>query len=165
MGARIALEALLYKNAPFLSLTCLCPTLEVADRESRIKEETLWKEMLIKSTIKDFVNYWYKNPLFTGFTIPKQRYRQNKGDLLNVLDEYSILKMPPLVEKLASTSITVKFIYKKDDKKALPIKNYPHLYFIDATSHAIHIENPHSCSLLLKQFMKATHFKHEHLLT
>jgi len=153
MGARIALEALFYNNAPFLSLTCLCPTLEVNDREKRMKEETLWKETLSKRTTKDFINYWYKNPIFAGFTIPKHRYKQNKADLLKVMEEYSILKMPPLLEKLASTSRRVGFIYKKNDPKASPLNNYPHLYFIDATSHAIHIENSNECSSHIKSIL------------
>ena len=153
MGARIALEALLYKNAPFLSLTCLCPTLEVNDRENRIKEETLWKETLSKSTTKTFINYWYKNPIFADFTIPKHRYKQNKADLLKVMEEYSILKMPPLAEKLKSSSTRVGFIYKKNDPKASPLNKYPHLYFIDATSHAIHIENSNECSSYIKSIL------------
>jgi hypothetical protein len=143
MGARIALEALLYNKAPFLSLTCISTTLEILDRKNRIKQENEWIEKLSSCSIEEFILYWYSQPIFNGFIPPKRRYKQNKQDLIKVLKDYSSLNSPPFLEKIAGSKTPIHFLYKENDPKAKgydpPLKN---THFIQGKSHPIHLENP-----------------------
>jgi pimeloyl-ACP methyl ester carboxylesterase len=144
MGGRLALEALLYYKAPFLSLTLLSTTTFCINIEERIKKERGWIEALKTLSIKDFVKLWYSQELFNGFTPPLSRFIQNKENLLNILEEYSITKGPCLI---TNRKKGITYIFKEDDPKG---KNLPNTHFVKARSHAIHLECPQQIIQILK---------------
>lgn len=152
MGGRIALEALILHNAPFLSLTCLSTTLAIDDIKKRQLKEKTWIYNLKNMDLKQFINYWYSQALFTGFKPPPERYIQNKTDLINILQQYSTLHCPPLVNKIQSCKSPIQFVYKENDPKARYLSGYKNLYFVKSKSHCIHLENPKSCIKIIKQY-------------
>lgn len=152
MGARLALEAL-DQGAPFLSLTCLSTTLEVPDREKRILQEQEWIASLQNGSLKSFIDKWYQSPLFDSFTPPQRRYEQNKEDLIQVLQNYSILTSPCFKKIICQQKLPLSFLYREKDKKAAPLKGYKNLYFVPAKSHAIHLENPHKTTKIIKNIL------------
>lgn len=147
MGARLALEALLYHGASFKSLTCLSATLTVGNLKERKDLEQKWISDLSSLPLETFIKGWYKQKIFLGFSPPSRRFSQNKENLLKVLNDYSILKMPPLIEKLPACKTPISFIYKEKDPKARPLKGLAGISFIKAKTHAIHLENPRDCCL------------------
>ena len=153
MGGRLALEAMLYYDAPFLSLTCLSTSLTVLDRKKRIKQEQAWIQKLEESTIEEFIDYWYRQKIFSGFLWPSRRYIQNKEGLLHCLNEFSILKSPPLTNKILSTNKKIQFLYRDNDPKANPIKNFKNLHYIKSNSHCIHLENKEACITHIHNFL------------
>ena len=155
MGGRIALEALLYHNAPFLSLSCLSTTLENPDRKSRQKQEEQWIKKLSTTSLEEFIKYWYSQPIFNTFTPPKRRFKQNKENLLKVLKNYSSLKSPPFIEKIKLCKTPLFFLYRTNDPKAIPIQQLPNTHFIEASSHCIHLENPSACAKTLESIYSA----------
>ena len=146
MGGRLALESLLYYKARFLSLTLLSTSISFENMTERLKKEGVWIEVLNRLSIEDFIKYWYNQTLFEGFTPPPSRLKQNKDDLIKVLEEYSITKMPCLKKH---TDTLVHYIYRKGDEKGESLKN---AHFIEAKSHAIHLEK----AALIKAFLQAT---------
>lgn len=150
MGGRLALEALLYHNAPFLSLTCLSTTLEIPDRKSRIEKENEWIEKLSTSSIEEFIDYWYSASIFKGFTPPKRRYNQNKENLIKILNEYSILHSPPFIEKIEKCKTPLHLLYRKNDPKGAKITGLKNTHFINAATHPIHLENPVECGKIIE---------------
>ena len=153
MGARLALEAMLYENASFLSLTCLSATIEVEDRQKRTLQEQTWIQKLEKESIPSFVDSWYQAPLFSSFSPPKVRYKQNGNDLQKVLQHYSILHSPEFKKILFQKQLPIHFVYRKGDKKALPLLDYSQLYFVPAKSHAIHLEAAQSLIPIIKYIL------------
>lgn len=153
MGARLALEALLYYDAPFLSLTCMSTTLEIKCRSQREKQEALWIDRLKKSSIPSFIKYWYNQKIFLSFSIPEKRFDQNKESLLFCLKEFSILNQPLMIEKILKSNKKIQFIYRKNDPKATPLQGRKSLYFINNTSHCIHLEAYDQCKILIENFL------------
>ncbi|MCH9811968.1 hypothetical protein K0U07_04290 [bacterium] len=153
MGARLALEALLYYNAPFLSLTCLSTTLEIEDREKRALQESSWVDSLKSNPLKTFVDDWYNAPLFDTFTPPSKRYSQNPLHLIKVLQDYSTLSSPDFKKIICRKKLPLHFIYREGDKKAAPLKDYQNLYFLNAKSHAIHMEAPSSLANIIRNIL------------
>ena len=145
MGGRLALESLLYYNACFLSLTLLSTTITLEDCDERIKKEGVWIGRLKTLSIEGFIKYWYNQNLFEGFLPPASRFKQNKDDLIKVLEQYSITKMPCLKKH---TDTLVHYIYRKNDHKATELQN---VHFIEAKSHAIHLERADLIKAFLQQ--------------
>ena len=153
MGARLALEALFYYKAPFLSLTCLSTTLEIKSISARKELEEQWMKSLSELPTKAFIDTWYRQEIFKTFTPPKRRYFQNKKDIHQVLSEYSILKSPSFIENIQKTKTPLHFIYRRKDPKAIPLKDYPNIHYVNNSSHSIHLENKDSILSILDNIL------------
>lgn len=151
MGARIALQAMLIHNAPFASLTCLSASLKVEDAALRTSQEETWLNKLESSSIVSFVNYWYKMPIFSGFSFPHYRYMQEKEGLIHCLQQFSILGDEPILDLIHSSN-KLSFIYKKNDPKAASLQDFPNVYYVDSPHHSIHLQSSKECMQLLQSF-------------
>lgn len=153
MGARLCLEALFYYDAPFLSLTCLSPTLVTSSLQQRKELENKWIKELTEGSVESFINNWYKQPIFSGFSPPKERFSQKKEDLIHVLKDYSFSNCPPLLPKIPSCKTPLQFLFRKNDPKAKCLENNKNLHFLNEGSHAIHLEQTSSCIELIYSFI------------
>lgn len=153
MGARLALEALFYYNAPFLSLTCLSSTLEVHNKEHRKEMESRWIDQLNSHSTENFIKQWYRQNIFGDFNIPKRRYTQNKEALIQILEEYSILKAPSFLTDIWYSKTPIHFIFKENDPKADPLKGFQNLHFVPGISHCIHLENKKELLFIIKNIL------------
>ena len=153
MGARLALEALFYHGAPFLSLTCLSATLEIENRERRQLQETKWMDQLKNHSIKDFIDSWYTQKIFAHFTPPKRRYTQDKEALIQILKEYSILNAPSFLPDIFKRGVPIQFIFRENDPKADPLKGFEDVHFVKGSSHCIHLEYRDLISKIVKNIL------------
>ncbi|MCH9621918.1 MAG: 2-succinyl-6-hydroxy-2,4-cyclohexadiene-1-carboxylate synthase [Chlamydiia bacterium] len=157
MGGRIALEALINHNAPFLSLTCLSTTLSIDNLKNRLLLEQSWIDKLKNHSIKEFIDFWYSQNLFKDFNIPPKRYTQKKEDLIKVLQEYSITKSNISINDIQNCKTPIQFIYRKKDPKAFFLQDYSNLTYVNSPNHAIHIESYEEVVSLL-YFSRETKF-------
>jgi pimeloyl-ACP methyl ester carboxylesterase len=153
MGARLALEALFYYGAPFLSLTCLSATLEVENKVWRRLQEVQWIDQLKNNSIEEFINNWYTQKIFDNFKPPKRRYTQNKEALIQILQEYSILNAPSFLPDIFKSKVPIQFIFRNNDPKAIPLKGFSGVYFINGSSHSIHLEYRILTSNVIKKIL------------
>ncbi|PIS00404.1 MAG: hypothetical protein COT84_07635 [Chlamydiae bacterium CG10_big_fil_rev_8_21_14_0_10_35_9] len=111
-------------------------------------------------SFSDFINNWYKNPLFTPFrkhpkftTTVQRRLHNNPDNMLLALKAFSLTKQP--VYK-PSSSLTI-IAGEKDEKycryyESLNIK----FIKIPDAGHAIHIEEPKHLAQTIKEVLHVT---------
>lgn len=130
---------------------------QIHDR--RIQEENICRKLETLS-FGDFINNWYKNPLFTSFrkhpkftTTVQRRLHNNQNNMLLALKAFSLTKQP--VYK-PSSNLTI-IAGEKDDKycryyESLNIK----FIKIQDAGHVIHIEEPKHLAQTIKEVLHVT---------
>ncbi len=136
-----------------------------SERELCWEKDLHWISLLEKGSMKDFLDKWYEQPIFSTLKQDTALFKKIKSrrELLDphqmalFLSKQSLSKKPPISQvKLPSL-----FLYGKEDLK------YAELYSkltssiletccIENASHAIHLENPLDCARVINNWLENT---------
>ena len=140
MGGRIALGS----NLPKIVISGH-PGLQTEEqKEAQVEKENYWIEKLKSVPLKEFLQEWYAQPLFTSLRtnplFPKLLERRLKQDPLKLIDQiqrHSLAQQPFMPQNAYFIHGAYDQAYKELYKKL----NIPS-YEIPKAGHACHIENP-----------------------
>ncbi|MEI8301182.1 MAG: alpha/beta fold hydrolase [Chlamydiota bacterium] len=159
LGGRLSM--LLHQKAPsfFHKIMILSahPGLTPDELPRRILLENHWIKLLEELSLCEFLKKWYKQPLFQTLTsspLILQRSQGNKKAFLNIMDALRLSNQLPLWDHIDTAQDTWLFVSGEKDKVYTDLyKKLPDLCqkaTIINVSHALHLEDPKSCALLLK---------------
>jgi 2-succinyl-6-hydroxy-2,4-cyclohexadiene-1-carboxylate synthase len=162
LGGRILLQ--LQKQDPeFFSRTCILSAHtgvdDPSERSLRREKEEKWIDLLKTASTEEFLEQWYKQPLFTSLknnkalfskTIEKRKHQDIKC-LLQAYEKFRLSEM----ELITTFSKETFFFYGQYDTayKDLYLKKIQptNLEEISESGHAVHSENPLECARKIKQ--------------
>ena len=153
MGGRIAIELLHTYPTHFNKGILLSTNLGLATEEEkkmRAKLEEEWIQKITTFGIKQFVDDWYKSPLFEGFKIPAYRYNQSASLIIQTIQKFSLAKQQNFWNSFHEISSRCTFLYGENDRTYQPVveklKNLnADVHLIEKCSHAIHLQNVSAC--------------------
>ncbi len=155
MGGRIALHLNKPLEAMYvLAFSAHTGVLSSEERQQKRQEELLWKKRLLSLSPKDFIELWYKQPIFHTLhenkELLKKRLYKNPKELAHILEEMRLTKLPPPTLYADST---VFFFGENDNKYKEHYKLLSKEYLAQEIPHAGHsviLENPKKCAELIK---------------
>jgi len=130
-------------------------------KEEQWKKDLAWADLLEKISLREFLELWYKQPLFSSLdqkeelrsALIEKRADQNPSYLAAILKSCSLAKQP----MFTSFTSDVHFLYGEEDLK------YANLYkthvkcenshVIQHAGHMVHLENPHDCAMTLRKIL------------
>lgn len=137
MGGRLALQYAKKFPERICQLTLLSthPGLNTfEERQRRIEHDQKWANRILNDDFDVFLQDWYAQPIFGGFTPPlKERREQNQNDLAKALVHYSLGNQTHFYPK-------AHYLVGEGDEKLRVI--HPKATIILHAAHAIHLENP-----------------------
>jgi 2-succinyl-6-hydroxy-2,4-cyclohexadiene-1-carboxylate synthase len=161
MGGRIALQLacrwphLIHR----LTLISASPGLETArERRARFLADDLLANQMRRTSMRDFLAFWYRQPLFRQFRAhPRfqelftRRLQHDPHEMADTLLSYSTGTLPPLWERLAHLTIPTEFICGEQDAKFCDIgrrltKLNPQIQLrvVANVGHVVHWEAPNA---------------------
>jgi 2-succinyl-6-hydroxy-2,4-cyclohexadiene-1-carboxylate synthase len=172
MGGRLALHLALHHPRRWnkLVLESTSPGLQIDnEKKERWKDDQALAAKLENGEIKDFVNAWYAQPIFTSLhhhprfiELKKSRWENDRFELARCLRGMSTGKQTSLWNKLAQIQIPVLMLVGEYDPKYKIIANEMkkicsklQVRVVENCGHMIHFENPHLFAHYVKHFLKA----------
>ena len=169
LGARLALGIALNSDKKInrLILESGNPGIaESTEREQRLEQDNSLAKMLTKQRLKDFLERWYSQEIFSSLRDRRKRLVKVKSQQLNLETTKSILlgltpaKMPNFWPQLNQLSMPCLYISGELDEKYCRIgaeftKQLPNSEhrIVGNTGHNVHLENPAEFSKLLMEFI------------
>lgn len=175
MGGRVAITfASLYpEKVRKLVLESTTPGLKTEDeKEARIRQDHQLASKILKSGIKNFIDYWESIPLFQSqLNLPaevreqirSQRLQNNPVGLANSLRGMGTGAQPSWWDKLESFhfdvllvtgELDVKFCKIAEEMSSL-LPKASHMSIIEC-GHAIHVEEPEKFGTIVSEFLSNT---------
>ena len=166
-GGRIALEISENDSSNLNKLIILSSHLGLttdAERKLRLEKDLCWISLLEKGSMKDFLDEWYEQPVFSTLKqntallkkIKSKREQMDPHQMALFLSKQSLSTKPPI----SQVNLPSLFLYGKEDLK------YAELYSklanpietccIENASHAIHLENPLECARVMNNWLENT---------
>jgi 2-succinyl-6-hydroxy-2,4-cyclohexadiene-1-carboxylate synthase len=141
MGGRVALQLYQKYKARIEKLVLLSSHFglkEEDERQKRWEEDCILAKKLETLPIDEFLAFWYSQPLFAGFEMPKRRLAIDKTYHSTLIRNYSLGKQP-----LLSPPEDALLLYGELDTKYKNIyRTFPQAKSIQGSAHAIHLQNP-----------------------
>lgn len=161
MGARIALYAALFSQNHFDTLFLISASTglqTIEERQARQKQEWQWANN-IEADYHEFLNRWYKNPMFAPLTrlphfneIFNRRLQHSPEQIIHALHGFSVSRQPwlePLLKKQQrAKQMHIYYFAGESDTKykkvASKIEQIPGVesLVLNNCGHSIHLENP-----------------------
>lgn len=160
MGGRIALWLLSLFPRKFSSAVLLSANPGIENREERILEDEKWIDILKNEPLADFIDKWYKQPLFRNSPIPSWRLDQDPEKLIVLIQKFSVAKQPSFWNDLHKFQVPMLFLFGQEDEKyqriaaCLKSKNVQ-VETIQGATHAIHLEKGEECISKISSFIRA----------
>ena len=171
MGGRLALYLAVYYSSYFwgVVLESASPGLKTQpERDRRIAHDFQLARDLESSTLSQFVQRWYANPLFNSFVQHPnycqaivQRLKNNPFKLAKSLRYMSLGAQPSLWDNLGKMQIPLILIVGSLDLKFITINqkiadlcSLARLNLVENTGHNIHFEQPLEFADLIKNLRK-----------
>ncbi|HMO52263.1 MAG TPA: 2-succinyl-6-hydroxy-2,4-cyclohexadiene-1-carboxylate synthase [Kiritimatiellia bacterium] len=160
LGGRIALHYALAYPERVASLTLISSSPGIddeAERERRRVRDAIWAEMLRNSSRNDFLDAWYKQPVFGSLrekpgllaSIKARRSVGNAERLAQVLTAWGQGRIPSLWSRLSSLAVPGQWIVGAEDEAYVEmtyhLKNLlPEacIVRIPGAGHTVHVEQP-----------------------
>lgn len=161
MGGRLALWLHHLFPGKFSSLTCISsnPGLEEG-REERLAQDQIWIDEMRTLSTSEFINKWYKNPIFHNCLIPDER---NQIDLIawaSILQKFTIAKQPNFWNDLPMTKAPILFLFGGNDMKYNQMANrlnamgkLVRAHIVEDVSHTVHLEAPRQCIRQMEEYV------------
>lgn len=159
-GGRIALQLKQYFPEDFERLILISTHPGLTDskqRQQRWELDLAWIKKLETSSLEEFLNEWYAQPIFNTLRantklfaqILKRRKTQNPQKLAAFLKMFSLGKIPN-----AAIPENTLFICGDQDLKYVSLYHTlppcMKVYTVTNAGHAVHLENPQRCAEIIK---------------